>query len=691
MTENLTQRITRSFESDINNALLIRGKSGIGKTYYIKHTLFPEVRKTQASTSIHDENCYPVLISLFGLRSVEEIQEQLFLELLPLLRDKTVHITSDARKFLTKLFCKIDVEQFLNKEQSLLEVLPPSENKSVSIFSKIGRFLIKLFSKNEDTSSTEVNILLCFDDLNRTSDALPSKELFGFINSILENTPIKVLLVETDDELSNVAIDYSLMKEKVISNSMLFETNFPLVYEHIITEKYKEKLPSYFYFLQDRSQDVVSKIEESNSNLTTLLFFLDHYEVIFTSIEEVLQKDDKPALSKDSYFDRTINYALSISIEFKKGRLTPSIIFGLKHKDDESNSIKTPFDGELTPKERELYEALISYQQNYEEKYLSNIKYQPIAIFNSIFDYIVGSSFINENLVNELKPHRVVNNYPVFNKLFELEGLDLPMSEIENLIDEMLILVDNAEFHLGDYASVFTVVTRFFYTPRRVNMILKNEKDIHEDGLTEAQKKLIKRFKKGIDTWVLQYNSKDYPEFNVHLGEINFRLNELHSKNPFKKEGMNIMKVHQFDFNVSSNEINMYCQEVYHTIKKQNENKEVKSLLALYEKDMMAFIEKISDPTTRLKNYPIYSKFDFTEFWSIFKNAKNSQLVAFGLHLEQRYKEPLSHNLNAERPFFLTLGNKLKEEKEKFKNPLYIDFDEVVIHYLLKELNRILS
>ncbi|MFK7750354.1 MAG: hypothetical protein AB8B65_18325 [Kordia sp.] len=706
MIENSTRKIIQFLENDINQALLIKGKSGVGKSHYIKNKLFPIVRDTLASAKTSDDKFYPVFISLYGLRSVEEIKEHLFLEFAPLLKNKNVGVSSAVKAFITKVFSKVAIEQFLHQEQLLSEL--PIFHKSVSFVSQIRRFLIELFSKNKTSSAAKVKMLICFDDFNRTSNTLQSKELFGFVRTMLECTDIKVLLVETEDELASGTANYLLMRETIIGGAMTFKTNDALAYEEIITTTYKEQFPSYFDFLRKRSQDIVSKSEAYNSNLRTLIFFLERYELLFTTIQEILKKDIKPALSAAEYFNRTFNYALSIALEFKMGGLTPRVIFSLQHENDERNFgkhplfEKDPFSDELTLQELEIYEEIVSYKQHYEEKYLQNIQFQPIAIFDSIFDYIVGNtSFICEKkLTQELKPFKVVNNYPIFNPLFEVEVLNLPPSEIDKFIDKMLILVDNAVFHLSEYTHVFKIVNRFFNTKTRIKPLLKNEEDTNENSYKEAYKELIERFKKGIDAWKLQYNSIDYPEFNVDLGAINdIKLDELYLRNPFVKEEAHL---HKLEFNECSSEsvheINMYSQKVYHDIRAQYETHQVTLLCELYIKDMIAFIEKLNDPNLHLSSYPIYAKFDFKEFWSVFKKATNSQLVTFGLHLEERYRvkqgdseDHLTGILSSEKPFFCSLREKLSEERAKFQNPLFSDFDEIVVQYLLKEVNSLLS
>ena len=114
MTEDLTKRITQFLEIDTNYAVIISGDYGIGKTFYFKNKLFPLVRNINVPNSENEEKYRPILISLFGIKSVEEIQKQIFLELFPLLKNKGVKIASDIGKSLLKVFSGVDIEQYVN-------------------------------------------------------------------------------------------------------------------------------------------------------------------------------------------------------------------------------------------------------------------------------------------------------------------------------------------------------------------------------------------------------------------------------------------------------------------------------------------------------------------------------------------------------------------------------------------------
>ena len=175
MNKNLTKRIIQFLEVETNYALLLRGGYGVGKTHYLKNIFFQKARNTLVPNSSNGENYQPVLISLFGIRSVEEIQEQLFLELFPTLKNKGVKINPDNRIILKKIFYTLDIDQYIKTR----------------CFRHYDVFNIN-------------KLIICFDDINRKSEGFKIHEFFGFINNILENSNIKVILIANEDELIRV-------------------------------------------------------------------------------------------------------------------------------------------------------------------------------------------------------------------------------------------------------------------------------------------------------------------------------------------------------------------------------------------------------------------------------------------------------------------------------------------------------
>ena len=74
-----------------NNALLITGEWGVGKTYFFNNILNKEIQKT--STKENENIKYtPIRISLFGVTSINDIEKRIILEIYPLLKNKGLKI-----------------------------------------------------------------------------------------------------------------------------------------------------------------------------------------------------------------------------------------------------------------------------------------------------------------------------------------------------------------------------------------------------------------------------------------------------------------------------------------------------------------------------------------------------------------------------------------------------------------------
>ena len=82
--EKLDKIIEHYLTMHTNYALLISGEWGCGKTYYYKHTLQALIENTPTVEN-NSKKYKSVSISLFGLNSIEQIQSEIFLSLIPLL------------------------------------------------------------------------------------------------------------------------------------------------------------------------------------------------------------------------------------------------------------------------------------------------------------------------------------------------------------------------------------------------------------------------------------------------------------------------------------------------------------------------------------------------------------------------------------------------------------------------------
>jgi hypothetical protein len=627
MNEDITERIEQYLYLDTNYAIIINGDYGIGKTHYIKNDLFPKVKELIVPNSEKDEKFLPISISLFGAKSIEDIQNQIFLELYPILKSKGVKITAGLTNSVLKFFG--------NDLKDILAETGASGN-NLGDYSKI---------------------LICIDDIDRKAKELDLKEVFGFVNNLVENFGAKIILIANEDELrKEIDIDrdnYSLLREKVIGISVSFSANVADIYDEIIKSKYEEKNTEYYNFLNENKKNIISRIQQNNNNLRNLLFFLEHFKIIFSGVNDFFEKDTILKEFHSEILSQILNFTLPISIEYKSGVLKPELfediislykggIFDISSflSDRSSSKLKVKSDKEKVK----------TYSEIYEEKYLDKTSQKKTLYFDSIFKYITGSQSFNiEELLTEVKgkyqieDSKIPEREKIMQKLSYWQCIDLPLKEYRKLTSQMLSFVDKGEYKLEQYPTIFHYSTRF-------NNILNLNLN-----------KLVKRFKRGIKKGAFEYQ----PSLHFHLS--------ISANSEFFDE---------------LKEVGEHCLEVNKQIQRDSENAEIESLFELFKTNVVEFLEKVNEPNTQLRYSPIFSKFNFNKFWTTFKKAKNTELIEFGFELKRRYTKSVYPELNPEKEFLEKLKEKLELEIGKQKTR---KLDKVAFEFLVKNINESLE
>jgi hypothetical protein len=595
MNENLTNRILQYLELETNYAIIINGDYGIGKTYYIKNELFPKVKNIQIPNSTKEEKFYPIPISLFGVNTIDEIQNQIFIELYPILKNKGIKIASGLGKSVFKFFSGSDFKEFLS-----------DINTSSSDLIDFGK------------------IMLCIDDIDRKSKDLDLIEVFGFVNNLVENLNAKIILIANEDELrKEVNIDtdnYSVLKEKVIGISINFQSDVSSIFNQVIKNKYKSKHKDYFDFLNFHKELIVKRIEQNKGNLRNLLFFLEHFKVIYNDISEYFLKETKfDSLKPDIYFS-VIDFVLPIAIEYKMGKLNSSNFENIQEIYQGTfisiSSLLNPKTVDETPK---------TYSDEYREKYILNRQTKKFYS-DVIFKYITGSNtflidqFSDElNLIYKFEDNKIPEREQVLNKLNYWSCVDLKYKDYKSLTNKMLDFVDKGEYTIEQYPTIFHYALRF-------DNLLRYNID-----------KLKHRFKKGI-----LKGQKNYQ----YISDFHFKIS-IDKSSEF------------YDVQI---EILEFCNQLNGNLKKSIETKKTGDLFDLFMKDFDAFIDKIEDNNNEFHFTPFFVKFNFDKTWNRLKKLTNTQLINFGFYLRGRYRVQIYNGLLPEKEFLTSLELKIKED-----------------------------
>ena len=194
-------------------ALMLTAPWGTGKSYYIKNSLCP---------FLHSNKLNYAVVSLYGIHDLKEVNKELFLEIKLQRVPKKYRWLSSFGKTLasgTAIVGKTILKQLANVDIDLSVKEPNYEKIYESINLK--------------------NRLIIFEDLERAS--VDIVEFLGYVNNLVEQDGIKVLIVANEDEIiktnendangkkvqecTTKSAKYLNIKEKTVGDTIHFTSN----------------------------------------------------------------------------------------------------------------------------------------------------------------------------------------------------------------------------------------------------------------------------------------------------------------------------------------------------------------------------------------------------------------------------------------------------------------------------------
>ncbi len=261
-------------------AVLIKGKWGSGKTYFMKEHI-----KNNSANFLH--------ISLYGLSKVEEINEKILLKIIGLyLEGKKWHWFNNSK------------------------------------FSKIGNTSVNYILKKYKIDKNEIisvlnntkNKIIIFDDLERSEISI--NKLLGFINHLVEFENQKVILLANEEELlkpEDKSKKYLEIKEKLIGKEFSIESSARDAIKLFIKNLKNKKIKEYSENMEENLLNIF--YESTYENLRLIQYSLIDFEYFFKKYLKDLKTED---LSKN--FENLFYEFIVISLEFKKGTIKGNLV-----------------------------------------------------------------------------------------------------------------------------------------------------------------------------------------------------------------------------------------------------------------------------------------------------------------------------------------------------------------------------
>ena len=292
----LTRFIRHYIEHDkTHSAIMLTAPWGAGKSYYIQNELI---------CSLKEHAC--IVVSLYGLNSLFDVSKAIYLEY--------------KMKFLNK------------KSETTTVGMLAAKTVLKGVTSFLG---IDLSSSEEDMQKLYESIdlsgkLIIIEDLERSS--IDILEILGYVNNLVEQDGVKVLLVANEDELiqyepiseetqekqeaaerldrlndhkgrkyTEITKRYLAIKEKTVSDTIMFNGDYSVAIKHIMAEFNQAYFDS--FFVDSTTNELVSLLQANKiTNLRTFIFACQKANDIFEYI--------KPEPKKDFDFIKTILYSI---------------------------------------------------------------------------------------------------------------------------------------------------------------------------------------------------------------------------------------------------------------------------------------------------------------------------------------------------------------------------------------------
>lgn len=343
----------------------IKGEWGSGKSTFWRGFTLPE----------HYTNAY---ISLYGLNSIEEIENSILLQV------SELNVIEDFVEKKLKFLHDINILGVNAK--AVLSSLKPSS-----------------FEK----------LVICLDDFERLSDKISVNELFGFIADLKENKRCRVVMILNEDKiLQKNKDDFDIQKEKIIDYELFFKTTLDDIkdIDKRVNPLYKEYL---FEFIK--------KFEVQNiRTINKIIFFLDDFisKLGDDSLDTNVMKNIFEKMIEISFVYYQFNFKDFELFQEYKSKLVSDMWHNILKKD---NKLKTDEETNFKVKETKKFLDENKELQIY-KKYLENFKLEDLE--KSIIDLIVKHEFNLNFFIDYIE-----------NEKYNLENNNL-RSQINDIIDK---------------------------------------------------------------------------------------------------------------------------------------------------------------------------------------------------------------------------------------------------------------
>ncbi|SMF35619.1 P-loop NTPase fold protein [Desulfovibrio gilichinskyi] len=294
LNQHITDYLQYYVDSKKNpdHAVMLNGPWGSGKTWFIKEFV-------KDFTPTYQEVMKFFHVSLYGTKSIEDIDGELFRQAHPFLSSRSMIIGKAVAKGFMKGFLKIDLDGD-GKEDFKIE---PNDLKGAVTADDL----------------EEIKPVLIFDDLERCP--IDIIELLGYINHFVEIQGYKVIILAHEDALKKrwekakdgkTSHRYEEIKEKLVGKTFTVEPNVSAAISSFVDDIEHEKSK----VICKKNIEAIEIIfnESTYNNLRHIKRGIWDYSLFVNTIS-----DNATIMANDDFLSDMLNLFLIYTIEARKG------------------------------------------------------------------------------------------------------------------------------------------------------------------------------------------------------------------------------------------------------------------------------------------------------------------------------------------------------------------------------------
>ena len=485
-------------QNKVDYAIMIDGKWGSGKTYYVENELKNIILKSRMKY---------IYISLNGCNNFLRIINKITMSLL--LKDES------------KIFDVDFLENLHNMGLGLSEL--NSKMKSLRIiYDSTKNILIKSITKKIISDKDPSKIVIIFDDIERISDHTLLVDIIGSIYENYTKKGYKTIFVGDETNINDNK--YLSIKEKVIRRTILYKPDKDLQIKYFINNQYS-KIKCNDYLDNNLDKIITYIVETKIDNLRTVAFIIDNFIFVFNNLNEE---------KRIKFGDFMFKNILILTNEYKNGRIT---IADLINKKDLLNYPNNYYMNNA------LRERGSDIEKNYIDDFHSRYSFIPgfedIKLLGELINYILTGYLDIKKLEKEIEKMFYNEYISDAKKIFNLvihNIHDFEEDELKKHIEEFIHYIKKGEYHIIDLPYIYTFLKHI----QDSNYIANSPHNIEEIinvSLTEVvkNKDMIPEY---IDPIYFNQKYDDTERNSIFYNELIKKINELsyNKRTSYEKE-----------------------------------------------------------------------------------------------------------------------------------------------------------